>query len=215
MLYYENKAKKQGFNLVVGVDEVGRGPLAGPVVASAVILNKKRFHNRIDDSKKLSASQRTRAFKEIMDSSLVGVGIISETVIDSINILQATQAAMEKAIAELTRKLKKDKKKYKNILKKVCVLIDGNFFSKKIPFNFVNIIKGDAKSKSIASASIVAKVTRDRIMDIYDKIFPQYGFCKHKGYGTKEHLKAISKFGPSVIHRKTFSPIRCKQEILK
>ncbi len=214
MLYYENKAKKQGFNLIAGMDEAGRGPLAGPVVASAVILNQKKFKNRIDDSKKLTASQRTKAFKEILDNSLVGVGIINETVIDNINILQATQAAMQQAIYSLSRKLKRHKKLRKNTFKKVCVLIDGGFFSKKIPFDFVNIIRGDAKSKSIACASIVAKVTRDRIMNIYDKIYPQYGFQKHKGYATKEHLKALHKFGPSLIHRKTFSPLKCHQETL-
>jgi Ribonuclease HII len=167
----------------VGVDEVGRGPLAGPVVACAVILNKIKFNCRIDDSKKLSAAQRLKAFKEILDSSLVGTGIVSETVIDKINIHQATQLAMQQAIAELTRKLKRQNKS--KLKKKVCVLIDGNSFSRKIPFEFLNIIKGDAKSKSIASASIVAKVTRDRIMDKYDKIYPQYGFIRHKGYGTK------------------------------
>lgn len=214
MLYYENKAKKLGFNLVAGVDEVGRGPLAGPVVASAVILNKKKFQNRIDDSKKLTADQRQKAFKEILDNSFVGVGIINEKVIDNINIHQATQMAMEQAISELARRLKLRKKNFKNISKKICVLIDGNFFSKKIPFNFVNIIKGDAKSKSIASASIVAKVIRDRIMNIYDKVYPDYGFKNHKGYGTKAHLSALEKFGPSIIHRRSFSPLKCPHETL-
>jgi ribonuclease HII len=213
MLYYENKAKKGGFKLIAGMDEAGRGPLAGPVVASAVILNQKRFKNRIDDSKKLSAGQRLRAFKEILNNSLVGVGIVNEGIIDSVNILEATQLAMQLAIESLSRRLQKQKKKFKGGRKEICVLIDGGFFSKKIPFNFVNIIRGDAKSKSIASASIVAKVTRDRIMNIYDQIYPQYGFKAHKGYATKSHLNAINKFGPSVIHRKTFSPIKCLPEI--
>ncbi len=200
--------------MIAGVDEAGRGPLAGPVVASAVILEQKRFKSRIDDSKKLTPAQRLRAFKEILDNSLVGVGIINEGVIDSLNIHQATQLAMEKAIADLYRRLKRQRKKHKFIPKKICILIDGNFFAKKIPFNFINIIGGDAKSKSIASASIVAKVTRDRIMDIYDKIYPQYGFKRHKGYATKEHLRAIGKFGASDIHRRSFSPIRCLEETL-
>ncbi|MDP2939300.1 MAG: ribonuclease HII [Candidatus Omnitrophota bacterium] len=209
MLYYENKAKKSGFNLIAGVDEVGRGPLAGPVVACAVILKKKRFKNRIDDSKKLSHKKRVKAFNEILEHSFVGMGIVSEVIIDSLNILEATQLAMHRAIVDLARKLKRQRKKQRVPFKKICVLIDGGFFSKAIPFDFINIIGGDSKSKSIASASIVAKVTRDRIMDIYDRIYPEYGFSRHKGYATQQHILAINKFGPSVIHRKTFHPIGC------
>jgi len=197
LLYYENKAKSRGYYFVIGVDEAGRGPLAGPIVAAAVRLRKTKFNNYIDDSKKLTPSQRELAFTEIYKNSLVGIDIINESIIDSVNILNATKLAMEKAVANLIYKTKKINKK------KVIVLIDGNA-SLNLPFKSKCIIGGDAKSLSIASASIVAKVIRDRIMTIYDKIYPNYNFKQHKGYGTAAHRKAIKKYGLSAIHRRSF-----------
>lgn len=196
MLYYERKLKKQGYDLVVGIDEAGRGPLAGPVVAGAVILNTYRFKNRIDDSKKLSALARQMAFAEIIKKSIYGIGIVGEQEIDRINILNATRQAMQKALSELLKKIE-------GCLGRVHIIVDGNMLL-NTPLACTAIIKGDGRSKSIASASILAKVTRDRIMDDYDKIYPLYGFIRHKGYPTEAHRKAIKRFGPCRIHRKTF-----------
>lgn len=197
MLYYERKLKNKGYHCVIGVDEVGRGPLAGPVVAAAVVLKKWRFKNRIDDSKKLSARQRERAFLEIINKSWFGIGIINEKIIDYFNILNATRLAMEQAIGVLLEKLDDSSKR------QIHLLIDGNV-KPEIPIPFTNITKGDAKSKSIAAASIVAKVIRDRIMSVYDRIYPQYEFFRHKGYSTKKHRLLLKKLGPSLIHRTTF-----------
>jgi len=197
VLYYERKLKKKGYDLVIGVDEAGRGPLAGPVVAAAVALKTITFRNRIDDSKKLTASQREKAFSEIIQKSVFGVGVISEKIIDNLNILVATRRAMEAAVLALADKLKDTHRK------RIHVIIDGNV-GLDISFPFTTIIKGDAKSKTIACASIVAKVIRDRIMSLYDKMYPQYGFLQHKGYPTKQHRLLIKKFGPSIIHRKSF-----------
>ncbi|MFH1888667.1 MAG: ribonuclease HII [Candidatus Omnitrophota bacterium] len=197
MLYYERKLKKIGYNIIIGVDEAGRGPLAGPVTAAAVALKRTRFKNRIDDSKKLSPSQRERAFSEIIDKCLFGVGIINEDVIDRMNILVATRMAMEEAVLSLIEKLRPIRKRH------IHILVDGNVkLNTGLPFT--NIIKGDSKSKSIACASILAKVTRDRIMSLCDKKYPQYGFSKHKGYPTREHRLALKRFGPSLIHRMSF-----------
>lgn len=197
MLYYERKLKKRGYNLIIGVDEAGRGPLAGPVVAAAVVLKTSRFKNRIDDSKRLTCLQREKAFQEIINNAIFGIGIVNEKIIDGVNILMATRMAMEEAIKILINKLKvKDRKN-------IYILVDGNV---KININlpYINIIDGDSKSKSIASASILAKVTRDRIMSLYDRLYPEYGFLQHKGYATKMHRQAIRRFGPSVIHRMSF-----------
>lgn len=216
MLYYERKFKKKGYNLIIGVDEVGRGPLAGPVVAAAVVLKQSRFKNRIDDSKKLTPRARELAFPELIDKTVFGVGIVNEKVIDSLNIEVATRLAMQEAVRHLIDKLKSAKSKRIHpafsIAKRsskfrkggVHILVDGNI---KLNFGFpyTNIIKGDSKSKSIASASILAKVIRDRIMSLYDRIYPQYGFLKHKGYPTIKHRAALKKFGPSLIHRLTFN----------
>ncbi|MDD5005219.1 MAG: ribonuclease HII [Candidatus Omnitrophica bacterium] len=201
MLYYEKKAKDKGFSFIIGVDEVGRGPLAGPVVAAAVRLKQTKFHNYINDSKKLSSLQRERAYLEIFQKSIVGIGIINESIIDAINILNATKLAMERAITNLIYSSKR--KINKN---KVILLLDGNL-SLSLPFHSKSIIGGDGKSLSIAAASIVAKVTRDRIMSIYDKIYPKYRFLTHKGYGTKEHFRAIKKHGSCSIHRMSFYPL--------
>ena len=210
MLSYENKAKKKGFKFIVGIDEAGRGPWAGPVVASAVLLKSKRFKKRIDDSKKLTAKQRNDAYEEIIEKSEFGLGVISEGAIDQINILQATRAAMQKALFELIRKIQHKKGFRKNKLQKqMCALIDGGSIVLDVPCHTKSINKGDSKSLSIACASIVAKVTRDRMMSLIDKTHPHYGFREHKGYGTKAHLKALKKHGPSVFHRRTFTPIKC------
>ena len=197
MLYYERKLKKKGYSLIIGVDEAGRGPLAGPVVAAAVALKTPRFRNRIDDSKELTAPARERAFREIILKSVFGIGIVDEKVIDRVNILVATRMAMQQAIASLIDKLTPSKRK------RIHVIVDGNI-ALDIDLPYAKIIRGDSKSKSIASASILAKVTRDSIMDLYDSIYPQYGFIKHKGYPTQQHRAALKRFGPSLIHRKSF-----------
>lgn len=198
MLYYERKLKKKGFDLIIGVDEVGRGPLAGPVVAAAVKLNTHRFKNRIDDSKKLTSLSREKAFFEIINKSIFAVGIVNEKIIDCVNILEATKIAMEQAITSLTDKLILAKHK------RIHVIVDGDV-TLNIALPYTKIIKGDAKSKTIACASILAKVIRDRIMQSYDKLYPHYGFIRHKGYPTKSHRAMLKKFGPSQIHRKSFS----------
>ncbi|MFC1594519.1 ribonuclease HII [Candidatus Omnitrophota bacterium] len=213
MYYYENKAKKHGLQFIIGVDEAGCGPLAGPVVAAAVLLEKKRFKNKINDSKKLTPRMRESAFTEILENAAVGVGIISEVGIDSLNILQASHMAMERALKNLFAKLKKRKSTKKFSFQKTHVLIDGRDVSFRLPCSLQTIIGGDTKSISIACASIVAKVTRDRIMNIYDRIYPHYGFSRHKGYGTKTHKQAIERHGPSTIHRRTFSPVKCLKNI--
>ncbi len=196
-LYFERKFKKQGFDIIIGVDEAGRGPLAGPVVAAAVTLSTHRFKNRIDDSKKLNPLAREKAFQEIVRKSVFGIGIVPEGVIDSVNILQATRAAMKEAVSRLVAKLKTKKRP------RIHVIVDGDL-TLDIDFSCTGIIKGDSKSKSIACASILAKVTRDRIMELYDKIYPPYRFIKHKGYPTKEHREILKRIGPSLIHRRSF-----------
>ena len=197
LLYYERKLKKLGFDTIIGVDEAGRGPLAGPVVAAAVALKKLNFKNRIDDSKKLTPEAREKAFPEIIDNSYFGIGIVSERQIDKVNIFVATRLAMQEAIASLISKLPDIERE------KIHVIVDGPV-PIECTFARTCIIKGDSKSKSIASASIIAKVIRDRIMRDYDLMYPQYRFAKHKGYGTKEHKELIKKFGLSGIHRKSF-----------
>ncbi len=201
MLYYERQLKEKGYNLIVGVDEAGRGPLAGPVVAAAVTLLTTRFKNRIDDSKKLTPLERENAFSEIIKNSIFGIGMIDEKTIDRLNILVATRIAMEQAISSLVDKLKKDCSE-----KKIHIIVDGNMVL-NVNFPFTSIIRGDAKSKSIACASILAKVTRDRLMAEYDLIYPEYGFIRHKGYPTAMHRQALKKFGPSKIHRVSFNGV--------
>ncbi|MFA6384193.1 MAG: ribonuclease HII [Candidatus Omnitrophota bacterium] len=205
MDHFERISEKAGKEFIIGVDEAGRGPLAGPVVAAAVCLRGKVFHNRIDDSKRLSASQRNAAYQEIILNSFFGIGIVNEKVIDRVNILVATKRAMEQAIAKVLERrgnIRPDA---------IHVLIDGPI-TLNVGFSATSIIKGDQKSLSIAAASILAKVTRDRIMDIYDKIFPVYGFAQHKGYGTLKHRMAIERFGRSSIHRMSFCGVKDKPE---
>ena len=170
--------------------------MAGPVVAAAAMLETYRFKNRIDDSKKLSPRLREMAFPEIVEKSVFGVGIANEKIIDELNILEATRLAMKWAINALLGKL--------DILnRRLHIIVDGNM-SLDIPFAYTCIVRGDSKSKSIASASILAKVIRDSIMQQYDVFYPQYGFSRHKGYPTREHRDMLRKIGPCLIHRKTF-----------
>ena len=184
-LIHEKSLNRSGYRSIAGVDEAGRGPLAGPVVAAAVILKTFSFKERVDDSKKLSAKKREKAYSEIIKKSVFGVGIVDEKTIDRINIYQATKRAMQIAISNL--KIQPD-----------YVIVDGNMkIITKCPLKC--IVGGDSKSFSIAAASIVAKVTRDKIMTEYDKIYPQYGFDRHKGYGTKAHMSAIEKLSISLI----------------
>ena len=186
---------------IAGVDEAGRGPLAGPVVAAAVIFPKEFVMYGVDDSKKLSARKREELFIMISQQAMsVGVGIIDHKVIDRINILQATHLAMQRALENLA-------------VKPDYVLVDGNSF-KHDTLRFQNIIGGDAKSFTIAAASIIAKVTRDRLMCELDAYFPQYGFAQHKGYGTPQHIEAIRTYGICEIHRKSFHPSIFQGELL-
>ena len=192
---YEYEAKAQGFELVAGVDEAGRGPLAGPVVVAAVILPLGLYLPKLNDSKKLSAKVRDELYAEIMEKALaVGTGIVDEKTIDRINIYQATINGMYDAIFSLKPQPQQ-------------VLIDAVPLD-NLPMPSISMIKGDAKSASIAAASIIAKVTRDRMMDLYDKQYPVYGFAQHKGYGTAQHVAAIRQYGPCPIHRCSFEPIR-------
>ena len=204
MLSYENEAKQDGFRFIVGLDEAGRGPLAGPVVAGAVCIKNFKFKNRIDDSKKLSPHDRFNAYQEIFQNAYVGIGVMSEVTIDDTNILIASHLAMAQAVRQLVGRLPAKTRQSKNFEKRVCLLVDGNIFRSDLPYAFKTIVKGDASSLSIACASIVAKVYRDRILDIYGRIFPVYAFGKHKGYPTLEHRKLLEEFGPSPIHRRTF-----------
>ncbi len=190
MKQFEEKYSNS-FSAICGIDEAGRGPLAGPVVAGAVILPKDCRILYLNDSKKLSATKRDELFDEIKEKAIAyGVGIVSPERIDEINILQATYEAMQQAI--------------KNMNVSPDLLLVDAVSIPDISVKQVGIIKGDAKSVSIAAASILAKVTRDRLMVEYDSIFPEYGFAGHKGYGSAAHIEAIKKIGPCPIHRKTF-----------
>ncbi|VAX35454.1 Ribonuclease HII, partial [hydrothermal vent metagenome] len=172
--------------------------------ASAIILKEDNFISRINDSKKMTPLQREKAFDEIYQKAYVGVGIMDAAIIDQKNILQATFLAMHAAIRKLIETLPSELKNNPDFLKKICLLIDGNMFRTNLPYAYKTIIKGDSLVFSIACASIIAKVTRDRMLIEYDKTYPQYGFKQHKGYPTKKHKEALHKFGHSPIHRKTF-----------
>lgn len=187
---YEEIEKNKGHFIIVGIDEAGRGPLAGPVVAAAVILPENEMILGLDDSKKLSENKRNELFETIYDKALaIGVGIVDQNKIDEINILNASKEAMIIAVGKIDHK--------PDVLLIDAVKLD-------IPIKQVNLIKGDQKSNSIAAASIIAKVTRDKIMQEMSKTYPGYGFEKHKGYGTKAHYEAIENLGFTPIHRKTF-----------
>jgi len=201
---YEHEIKAEGFNLVIGVDEAGRGPLAGPVVASAVALKSDQFQSKIEDSKTMSVIQREKAFPEIYENSYVGVGIVSEVVIDRSNILEATFLAMTNAVENLVIQFAASQKQKSDFSSNICLLIDGNLFKTELPYAYRTIVQGDKTVMSIACASIIAKVTRDRILNVYDAIFPQYGFRRHKGYPTQQHKKAIGTHGLSSIHRRSY-----------
>lgn len=202
----EKKLWKQGYKNVVGLDEAGRGPLAGPVVAAAVCVaaNAKILLKGINDSKKLSEKQRENFYKILTNHKEIkwGIGTVSEKVIDRVNVLEATKLAMQKSFKKLSPDF---------------LLVDGNFIVRQKNRKSIRkkeilektFIKGDQKIFSIAAASIIAKVTRDRIMKKYHKKYPKYGFDKHKGYGTVLHMENLKKFGLCKIHRKTFYPARC------
>ena len=187
----EKELKEKGYTYIAGVDEAGRGPLAGPVVAGAVILPKDCDILYINDSKKLSAAKREELYDIIMEKAVaVGIGMASPQRIDEINILQATYEAMREAISKLS--VEPD------------ILLNDAVTIPQVAIKQVPIIKGDAKSISIGAASIVAKVTRDRLMVEYDAIMPEYGFASNKGYGSAEHIVALKKYGPTPIHRASF-----------
>jgi ribonuclease HII len=195
MLEFEELARRRGYHRVAGIDEAGRGALAGPVVAAAVILPSGLAISGVDDSKKLTPARRDELFDVIMESALaVGIGYGGHLLIDRINILQATLEAMKGAVHQISSPPD-------------FLLIDG--ISKvTLPIPQQTIKKGDSASLSIAAASIIAKVTRDRLMTDYEDQFPGYGFSAHKGYGCESHMAAIARIGPCEIHRKTFRGVR-------
>jgi len=183
------------YKLVAGVDEAGRGPLAGPVVACAIILKERLFTAKIFDSKKLSFAARQQAFAELIKKAHIGVGVVDRELIDQKNILQATVIAIRKAVESLN-------------LKPQYLLVDGSFKKHTFSYPYRNVVGGDRLCLSIACASIVAKVFRDNLMSYYSALYPQYGFNRNRGYYTKEHLRAIKKCGITPIHRRSFRPIR-------
>ena len=195
MLSYEQELYKKGIKLIAGTDEVGRGPLVGPVVAAAVILPENYFLEGIDDSKKLTEKKREKYFDIInKDAIAVGIGIVDAKTIDEINILEASRLAMKKAIESLK-------------IKPEYILSDAmKLDNQDIPYT--DIIHGDALSESIAAASIIAKVTRDRMMYDLDKEHPEYGFAKHKGYPTKLHLENLEKYGVLDNYRFSYKPVK-------
>ena len=223
----EKQFLQKGYNLIIGIDEAGRGPLAGPVVASACVYKKLtefnfssqkkddknteitqegKLLNLIRDSKTLSEKQRESLYDFIQENFFVGVGICDQVTIDRMNILQASLLAMKKALSDL----KKNQKEYliKAKEQRIMVMVDGN---QKIPYLSLEqktVIGGDKVSKTIAASSIIAKVTRDRIMRSMHQKYPVYGFDTHKGYGTQKHLSALKKYGPCEIHRKSFRPVK-------
>ena len=194
---------RQGFRSIIGVDEAGRGPLAGPVVASAVILRPDAVLPELDDSKRLTAAKRDALFDQVRKQALaVGVGVACAADIDRLNILQATFHSMRLAITQVRRLLSKPAD---------LILLDGKLkFDYDIPIQA--IVKGDHRCKSIAAASIIAKVTRDRIMEAYDDLYPQYGLAGHKGYPTEKHREAIREFGPTPLHRLSFRGVLPEEE---
>ncbi|CAM1665060.1 ribonuclease HII [Streptococcus mitis] len=194
MLSYEKELYKQGLTLIAGVDEVGRGPLAGPVVAAAVILPQNCKIQGLNDSKKIPKKKHLEIFKVVQDQALsIGIGIMNNQVIDQVNIYEATKLAMKEAISQLSPQPEH-------------LLIDA--MQLDLPISQTSIIKGDANSLSIAAASIVAKVTRDELMKDYDQQFPGYDFATNAGYGTAKHLEGLEKLGVTPIHRTSFEPVK-------
>lgn len=189
---FENELKSKGYNYICGVDEAGRGPLAGPVCAAAVILPENCVIEGVNDSKKLSEKKREELFKEITQKAIsfsIAFGSVEE--IETLNILGATFLAMNRAVEGLE-------------VKPDFAIIDGNKVPPQLQTDAAPLVKGDAKSISVAAASILAKVTRDRLLYEYDKKYPEYSFAAHKGYGTKAHIEAIRKYGITEVHRKSF-----------
>lgn len=194
MLLFEQQLKQEGYQLVAGIDEVGRGPLAGPVVAACVIMKEDSHLLDVNDSKQLSVSKRDELYEAILNECVAyGVGIMSHDVIDDVNIYEATKLAMQQAIDNMSQQPD-------------YLLIDAMHLSNGIAQQ--SLIKGDARSYSIACASIIAKVTRDRMMSDYAKKYPEYDFENNAGYGTQKHLEALRHYGVTAIHRKTFEPIK-------
>lgn len=195
----------------VGVDEAGRGPLAGPVVAAAVVYKRDDYEYPLElakaftlirDSKKLSEKQREVAYELVREHFYVGVGIVNAETIDRVNILQATFLAMKSALTEVKRQLPREWSH------KTHLLLDGNQLLPSYSDSQEAVVSGDSEVRSIAAASIIAKVTRDRMLDEYETLYPQYGFSQHKGYGTKVHMDALRKYGPTPIHRLSFKPVK-------
>lgn len=213
---YENRLAGQGF-ILIGIDEAGRGPLAGPVVAAAVLFKSADFEipegrekefTLIRDSKKLSETQRETVFALVQEFFHVGVGVISAETIDRVNILQATFLAMKAAITNLQQTTNNLRQLNNIAMKPWKLLIDGNQEIPNVSLQQEAIVDGDGLVKSIAAASIIAKVTRDRLIILADHKYPAYGFARHKGYGTREHMEALRKYGPTPIHRKSFRPVQ-------
>ena len=198
----ERELYQKGVKSICGIDEAGRGPRAGPVVVASVILPEGSMIEGVNDSKKVSEKKREKLYEQIIEEAVAyGVGIIDQNEIDRINILNATKEGLTFCIKELEKDLKE---KNRGIEKPEIILVDAltKIDTDHIPYQ--SIIKGDAKSYSIAAASIIAKVTRDRIMRQWDEVYPEYGFAKHKGYGTAMHISAIKQYGICPLHRKTF-----------
>lgn len=188
----ENKLYEKNIKLICGIDEAGRGPLAGPLVVGAVILPENSFIEGVNDSKKVSEKKREKLYEEIVKEAIdYSVGIVDQKTIDEINILNATKLGVKLALEGLKQKPE-------------IIMVDAlnNIDTLGIPY--ISVIKGDAKNYCIAAASIIAKVTRDRIMREWDEVYPAYGFAKHKGYGTAEHIRIIKEIGPCILHRKSF-----------
>jgi ribonuclease HII len=198
---YERRAKRRGARIVAGVDEAGRGPLAGPVVVAAVVFERGRYPEWLDDYKRLALDDRERLFDLILARACVSIAIASRARIDRMNILRASLWAMSRAVAGLP-------------LKPDTVLVDGNMKPPNLPCPCETIIGGDGLSVSIAAASIVAKVTRDRLMANVGRAYPGYGFEDHKGYSTPGHFEALREHGPCPQHRRSFAPVREQQLIL-
>lgn len=189
---FENKLYSEGLKYIAGIDEAGRGPLAGPVVVGIAIMKPDSFIEGVNDSKKISEKKRKLLYEQITNEAIDwSVGIVDQNEIDEINILNATKKALHMAITNL--KIKPDR-----------ILVDALEHIDTCGIPYTSIIKGDAKVYSISAASIIAKVTRDRMMKEYDEIYPEYGFAGHKGYGTAKHIQAIKTYGPCPLHRKTF-----------